>query len=171
MPTKLIYRCESCNFEHEHLSFGTKWEKVPPCPLCGKALTHEEPESTEDYNYQCWVSEGGCGIKFSVEHLTGKAPQTFRCPMCGKEAKQQLHGFSIVHGKTMEKGASIDVVIGRDSEEKWSRIHERKIVRDKIRQSTGTQALKATGRSDYQPIKGGHLEAVTVPESTVNKDE
>ena len=171
MPTKQIFRCEPCNFEHEHLSFGTKWDKeAPPCPVCGKALTHEEPESTEDYDYQCWISDGGCGIRFSVEHLTGQAPRTYSCPMCGKEAKQQLQGFSLVHGKSSNK-ASVDVLIGRDAEEKWGRIYERKAVRDKIRQSAGTQALKATGRNDYQPIKGGRLEAVTVPESTVNKDE
>lgn len=171
MPTKQIFRCNLCNFEYEHLSFGTKWDKeVPPCPICGKTLTHEEPEPVETYDYQCWVSDGGCGIKFSVEHLTGKSPDTYPCPMCGKKAKRQLQGFSIVHGKSMGK-SSVDVLIGRDAEEKWGRIYERKAVRDKIRKEAGTQALKATGRNEYQPIKGGHLEAVVVPENTVNKDE
>jgi hypothetical protein len=172
MPTKLLYRCEPCNFEHEHLSFGTRWDKeVPPCPICGKELIHEEPESVEDYNYQCWVSDGGCGIKFSVEHLRGAAPDTYDCPMCGKVAKKQFQGFSIVHGKSMDKGSSVDVVIGRSAEERWGRLHERKAVRDKIRKDAGTQALKATGRDEYTPLKGGHLEAVSVPESTINKDE
>ena len=171
MPLKVIYSCKPCNFEHEHLSFGTQWDKeVPPCPICARALTREEPEPTEEYNYQCWVSDGGCGVKFSVEHLIGQAPHTYLCPMCGKEAKKQLQGFSIVHGKSSNK-ASVDVVIGRNAEERWGRIHERKSTRDQIRRTAGTQALKATGRNEYQPIKGSRLEAVTVPESTVNKDE
>lgn len=173
MPTKQIFHCEPCNFEYEHLSFGTKWDKeVPPCPECGKALTHEEPDSRfEDYDYQCWTSDGGCGIKFSVEHLTGAAPETYPCPMCGTVAKKQFQGFSIVHGKSMNKGSSIDVAIGRNAEQRWNKIYDRKDARDKIRKDAGTQALKATGRDEYTPLKGGHLEAVSVPESTINKDE
>lgn len=174
MPTKLLYRCEPCNFEYEHLSFGTRWDKeVPPCPMCGKALTHEEPESTEDYNYQCWQSDGGCGTKFSVEHLTGKAPEIYPCPLCGKDAKKKYEGFSIVHGKTMDKGSSVDVAIGRSAEERWGKIHERKAARDRFRRETGTQALSITekdGKVFGKPIEGGQLKSVTVPENTLNKD-
>lgn len=175
MPTKQIFHCEPCNFEYEHLSFGTKWDKdVPPCPECGKALMHEEPESTEDYNYECWQSDGGCGIKFSVEHLTGTAPETYPCPMCDTAAKKKLEGFSIVHGNSMTKGSSIDVVIGRNSEERWSKLHDRKAIRDKFRKDTGSQALSIVennGRVFGSPIKDGRLTPVTVPESKINTGE
>ncbi len=181
MPIK-VFRCEPCNFEYEHSYFDTvpksMQKNVPPCPLCGKDLTHEELENVENYSYQCWISEGGCGIEFSVE-VNGEPTNVYLCPMCNNPAKLKLPGFSIVHGKNMTKGADIDVVIGRNAEQRWSRIHERKAIRDGIRQQTGIQALKQTivGTKDggvvaeVQPIKGGQLKAVTVPKSTVNKDE
>lgn len=174
MPTTKIYQCVPCNFEHEHLDFGlpARHQKpIPPCPLCQAELTYEEPLNLEDYNYQCWQSEGGCGITFSVEHLTGEAPETYGCPVCGVTARLKASGFSIVHGKSMTKGASIDVIIGRDANSRWQKVTDRKSVRDKIRRDTGTQALTATGRDEYQPLKGGRLESVAVPDSTVNKDE
>lgn len=171
MPTKKMYQCVPCNFEYEYLDFGVSFQKpVPPCPLCMSALTYDEPISTEDYNYQCWQSEGGCGQVFSVEHPTGKAPDTFACPMCGVTAKLKS-SFAIVHGKNTSKGASIDIVIGRDADTRWNKIHDRKTARDRVRRKTGTQALTATGRDEYQPIKEGRLVGVTVPERTVNRDE
>ena len=173
MPVKKIFICEPCNFEHEHLDFGVPaslQRPIPPCPLCGQALISDEPERVEDYEYQCWKSEGGCGRLFSVEHLVGEAPETYACPVCGMTAKHKVAGFAIVHGKSTTKGASLDVAIGRSADEKWNRVHDRKATRDKIRKDSGTQALTATGRDEYQPLKGGHLKAVTVPDSTVNKD-
>jgi hypothetical protein len=168
---KKIYSCIPCNFEYEYLDFGVRFQKpVPPCPICSAELTYEVPESTEDYSYQCWQSEGGCGRVFSVEHLTGKAPETYSCPMCGVTAKLKL-SFAIVHGKNTTKGASIDVVIGRDADTRWQKVIDRKSVRDKIRKESGTQALTATGRDEYRPLSKGRLEAVTVPDNTVNKDE
>jgi hypothetical protein len=173
VPTNKLYQCVPCNYEYEYLDFGlpARHQKpVPPCPICKAELTYEVPLNLEDYNYQCWQSEGGCGRVFSVEHLTGAAPETYGCPICGATAKLKL-SFAIVHGKSMNKGASIDVAIGRDADSRWQKVIERKSVRDKIRKETGTQALTATGRDEYQPLSKGRLEAVTVPDSTVNKDE
>jgi hypothetical protein len=171
MPVKKIYQCVPCNFEYEYVDFGmgSLQAPVPPCPLCSKTLTYDAPELVEDYTYQCWKSEGGCGIVFSVEHLYGKAPETYPCPMCGVTAKAKPQGFSIVHGKSTTKGASIDVAIGRSAEERWNKVIDRKSVRDKIRKESGTQALTATGRDEYQPLKGGQLKVVAVPDSKVNK--
>jgi predicted nucleic acid-binding Zn ribbon protein len=173
MPTK-VYRCKPCEFEYQHFYFDTvpssAQKPVPPCPLCAGELTYEEPISLDNYDYRCWESEGGCGITFSVEHLIGKAPETYPCPICKITAKLKTT-LNIVHGKGMNKGSSLDVVIGRNADERWKQVIERKAVRDKIRNETGTQALNATGRNEYQPIKGGHLEAITVPSRTVNNDE
>jgi len=175
MPTKKVYRCEPCNFEYEHLSFGTKWDKaVPPCSVCGKAMTYEEPEISEDYVYNCLTET--CKITFSVEHLTGQAPKTYPCPLCSVPAPKKLEDFAIVHGKTMNKGASVDVAIGRSAEERWGRIHERKAVRDKFRKETGTQALSITesnGQVFGKPIKDGRLaevEATSMPKIPLNKN-
>jgi hypothetical protein len=142
--------------------------------LCGKELTYKEPEEVfEDSTYKCWESEGGCGVEFNVEHPVSISPKTYCCPMCSKTAKLKL-SFTIVHGKNMSKGASIDVAIGRSAEDRWKKINERKVARDKFRAETGTQALSIveSNRQVFgKPIKGGKLTAVSVPKNTVNKDE
>jgi hypothetical protein len=61
---------------------------------------------------------------------------------------------------------SIDVAIGKDAETRWERVHQRKAERDKIRKDSGEHALTATGRNDYQPVKGAKLTSVTTPEPT-----
>ena len=171
MPVKKVYSCEPCNYEYEHIDFGvpaSMQKPIPPCPLCSKPLTYDEPESTDDYNYQCWVSEGGCGLLFSVIHITRTAPNEYPCPKCGKMAKYKT-GFSILHGKSSSKGASIDVVIGRDADTRWTKIHDRKSIRDKIRQDSGTPAITATSWNDFAPLKGAKLTPVSVPKDSENK--
>lgn len=168
MPTTLVYRCNPCNFEYEHLSFGTKWDKeVPPCPVCKASLTHdEEPEVGEYKTYRCSCS---AEIEKKVPLLWKLVPKTMGCPHCGKTAFLELEAPNIGHSNSAK--ASVDVIIGKDAEKKWERIYDRKSNRDKIRQESDTQALKAVGRNDYQPIKGGQLKSVVVPNSTVNNDE
>lgn len=167
---KEIHRCAPCNFEYEHLYFDTvprsQQKPVPPCPLCGKALVGETPEITEDVFYRCWPSEDGCGLEVLVEYLKDAAPNTRDCFHCGKTMKKGVKpgSFSIIHGDSMSKGATIDVVIGRDAERRWGNIHDRKSKRDKIREESGTQALSAIGVNEYKPLKGAHIEAVKTPE-------
>jgi len=148
-------------------------KSVPPCPICGKDLVHEEQEVTEEQFYQCWTSEGGCGAQIDKLLPVGRVPNKIVCPNCGKVAKLGVRpgSFSIVHGKSMTKGASLDVAIGRNAEERWGQIHERQAVRNKVRQETGTQALTAIGKNEYKPLKEGKLTAVTVPDSKVNPGE
>lgn len=172
MPNKL-YRCSPCDYEYEHLYFdslpSSMQKPVPPCPLCQKELTYE-PENFEECSYQCWQSEGGCGRTFSVEQPAGDVAEKVNCLLCGATAKLKVR-LAIVHGKNTTKGASFDVIIGRDADTKWNRIHDQKAARDKIRRASGTQALTAIGRDEYRPIKQGHLKAVAVPTHTVNTDE
>lgn len=178
--SKEIYRCEPCNYEYEHLYFDTvplsMQKSVGPCPICGKGLVLREQEVLEEQFYRCWTSEGGCGAEIDKRLPKGKTPDTITCPSCGKLAKLGVRpgSFSIVHGKSMTKGASLDVAIGRSAEQRWNTIHQRKEARDKLRQETGTQALSITeqnGKVFGSPIKNAKLEAVTVPDNKVNVSE
>jgi len=178
--SKQIYRCDPCNYEHEHLFFDTvpksMQQPVPPCPICGKALTHEEQEVVDEQFYRCWASEGGCGAEIDKMLPKNKVTETIPCPNCGKAAKLGVRpgSFGIVHGKTMTKGASIDVAIGRNAEQRWDKLHKRKEVRDKFRKETGSQAISLSennGNVYATPIKGGKLTTVTVPDSKVNSSE
>lgn len=172
--SKEIYRCEPCNYEYEHLYFDTvrrdMQKAVPPCPSCGKDLTKEEQEVTDEYLYWCWSSEGGCGAEIDFPALKGEAPKTVACPVCGKAARLKVVNFGIVHGNSMAKGASLDVAIGRNAEQRWSKIYDRKANRDKIRRESGTQALSVTDKG-IEPLKGARLESVAIPDSTLNKGE
>lgn len=179
MP-KEIHRCEPCNYEYEHLYFSTvprsEQKPVPPCPACGRELTLMEQEVVEEQFYRCWLSEEGCGAEIDKSFPKDKAPDTIACPNCGKTAKLGVRpgSFSIIHGKSMTKGASLDVAIGKNAEERWDKIHQRKEARDKFRQVSGTQALSIVERDGKifgSPIKGAKLEAVTVPDNKVNVNE
>ena len=176
---KEIYRCEPCNFEYEHLFFDTAprsmQKPVPPCPICKSELVQKEkPEAVEDYFYTCHTKDGGCGAELSFELPMGTRPKTMDCPACGSIAKPNPTGFSIVHGNSTTKGASVDVAIGRNAEQRWGKIYERKEIRDKFRKETGSQALNLVINGDGKvygsPIKGGKLQSVAVPKNTVNKD-
>jgi hypothetical protein len=175
---KELYRCEPCNFEYEYLYFSAAprnmQKPIPPCPICKLALVQKEPPATvEDYFYTCHVEDGGCGAALSFELPIGTRPKTMVCPVCRSVAKPNPAGFSIVHGDSTTKGVSVDVLIGRDSDQRWNKIHDRKAIRDKFRQETGSQALNLTvdgkGNVYGKPIQG-KLESVVVPEHTVNKD-
>ena len=170
-----IYKCEPCNYEMKRVNFGTSHDalwKAPDCPLCSGELEFSKPkESMSYYTYICWKSEGGCGSETEVQFPENAQPEEFACVNCEKMAKIKMQAPSLMHSGSSTKGASVDVIIGRDSERRWEKIHERTDARNKIRKEAGTAALTATDRNEYKPIVGGQLTAVTVPKNTVNRDE
>jgi hypothetical protein len=55
------------------------------------------------------------------------------------------------------------VAIGKDAAKRWETIHERAVIKDKIRKESGQQALaKVDGR--YQPSDRKQLQFVSTPE-------
>jgi hypothetical protein len=175
---KETYRCIPCNYAYEWLFFDSisrsKQKPVPPCPICNKELVMDEPKPLmDDYFYRCYGGDGGCALEIFVEFEMNKAPDKYPCPHCSHEMTLSVHpnrGMGILHGEGASKGASIDVVIGRDSERRWEQIHQRKEKRDQIRRESGTEALTAIGRNEYQPLKKGRREAVVIPTTKVNND-
>jgi transcription elongation factor Elf1 len=173
---KETYRCNPCNYEYEHLYFDTvprdMQKDVPPCPICGHELVSTTQVIMDDYFYRCWESEGGCGLTAMVEYQKGLAPETRPCSSCAQTMRLGVKpgSFGIVHGEGMEKGASMDVVIGRDAAKRWEKVHDRKESRDKLRQESGTSALRATGPNQYEPMKGAKLRSVVVPANKVYMD-
>jgi hypothetical protein len=157
---KEIYRCAPCNYEYEWLFFDSvprsQQKPVPPCPVCAKELVMDAPPPImDDYFYRCYGGDGGCALEVFVEFEMDKAPNTYKCPSCAQDMTLSVNprrGVGILHGQGSNKGASIDVVIGRDAEQRWEKIHQRQGERNKIRQKTGEVGLTATGRNDYQPI-------------------
>ena len=112
------------------------------------------------YDYRC----DSCGVvQEFVKSFKAPLPESLPCPRCGEDS---FHVWLTAPG-IMTTGMShktIDVAIGKDAEARWEKINERKAQRDKLRKESGEQALTATGRSEYKPIKGAKLTPVTTPE-------
>src|SRR5574337_1166419 len=110
------------------------------------------------YEYQCTA----CGVV--TEHICpiSERPDSVKCPRCGSPAEQVILSAPGVLTGGMSQ-APLDVVIGRDAEKRWDRIHQRQEVRDKIRQDSGKSGLTATGRDTYE-AHDKPLVAVKTPE-------
>lgn len=99
------------------------------------------------YEYKC----GSCGLRF--EELTGRTgSETAPCKSCGQVAERQMSRFSssVANGSTKE---SVDMTIGRDANDRWQQIHDR---RDKRISSRGEELkeIKVPQTSDgkYMPV-------------------
>jgi hypothetical protein len=68
-------------------------------------------------------------------------PDTLSCPRCGKDSE---HVILVAPGIATSGMSNMtqDVAIGKDADQRWSRIHEKKAERDKIRQKSGKQGLE-----------------------------
>jgi len=85
-----------------------------------------------------------------LEHLCpmGEQPSYKKCPKCGKHC-EQVYGSAVLTSGMSQ--APLDVVIGRDAEKRWNRIHERQEVRDKVRRESGKAGLTKVGKDEYKP--------------------
>lgn len=85
-----------------------------------------------------------------LEHLCpmGEQPKYKKCPKCGTRCEQTIYApFVATSGMGQ---ASLDVVVGRDAEKRWNRIHQRQEQRDKVRSDSGKTALTKTGKDEYK---------------------
>jgi hypothetical protein len=95
-------------------------------------------------------------------------PDVIKCGKCGKDSGIEIHAPAVLTGGM--SNAPIDVVVGRDAEARWADIKRRQELRNKVRQDSGEQAVRMTGRNEFTPIKGGRLETVAAPNSGEDKD-
>lgn len=120
------------------------------------------------YKYRCTNPE--CQVELEhVQSMSQPLPKVFHCTKCGTEAEFVVQGApAFARSTETVSKAPIDAVIGADAEKRWARLRERQAVRNKVRKETGEQALTAIGRDEYQPMKGGHLDTVAIPDDKVN---
>ena len=112
------------------------------------------------YTYKC-----ECG--FVTEHIQSmkdELPETVKCQKCGKDSKIAVLSAPAL-GLSSMSNAPIDAIVGRDAETRWADINRRQELRNKVRQESGEQAVRMTGRNEFAPIKGGRLETVAAPNS------
>lgn len=119
------------------------------------------------YNYKCTE------CSFNIEIIQSIAIATFEdrnCPRCNKVTAKHVIDGAPALGLSGMSHAPVDIAIGRDAEARWSDIHRRQNIRDKVRRESGEKAIRMTGRNEFAPIKGGRLTTVTAPNSGEDKD-
>jgi putative FmdB family regulatory protein len=86
-----------------------------------------------------------------IEHLSpmGEQPSYKKCPKCGRRCEQKIYAPYVATSGMSQP--SLDVVIGRDAEKRWNRIHQRQEVRDKVRKESGKAGLTKVGQDEYKP--------------------
>ena len=116
------------------------------------------------YDYKC--NDEKCGVvQEFIQSIHQPLPESLPCPKCQGDS---FYVFLLAPGLLTADMThqSIDVTIGRDADTRWGKILERKAQRDKIRQETRESALTATGRDEYQPVRGAKFTYVSTPDPT-----
>jgi putative FmdB family regulatory protein len=119
------------------------------------------------YNFKCTE----CG--FNVEVVQPIATASFEdrnCPRCSKiTATHVFEGAPAVATSGMSN-APLDVVVGRDASARWADIARRQEIRNDVRQKSGEEAVRMTGRNQFEAIPGAQRQAVTAPNSGRDDD-
>ena len=112
------------------------------------------------YDYQCQT----CGVvQEHIQSVHVRLPDTLKCPRCGKDSEHVLLVAPGIATSGMQHMTQ-DVAIGKDSNERWNRILEKKAVRDKIRRESGKPGLELT--KDGFKAHDRKLDFVKTPEPT-----
>jgi putative FmdB family regulatory protein len=112
------------------------------------------------YDFQCQA----CGaVQEHIQSVHKDLPETLPCPRCGKDAEHVILVAPGVATSGMQHMTQ-DVAIGKDADQRWSRIHEKKAERDKIRRESGKSGLTYT--KDGFKAHDRKLDFVKTPEPT-----
>lgn len=104
------------------------------------------------YDYQCQA----CGVYHEVHSSMSDRKDIIECPRCHGDAEQVILSAPGIMTGSMGHQTQ-DVAIGRDAEQRWDRIHEKKAMRDKARRESGVNTITATkGEGNeivFRPVK------------------
>jgi putative FmdB family regulatory protein len=93
------------------------------------------------YDYQCQ----SCGVvQEHIQSVHVDLPDTLKCPRCGKDSEHVILVAPGVATSGMQHMTQ-DVAIGKDADQRWNRIIDKKAARDKIRRESGKSGLEWTG--------------------------
>jgi hypothetical protein len=85
----------------------------------------------------------------------GDRKDEIECPRCHGVAEQVILSAPGIMTSGMSNMTQ-DVAIGKDAHNRWDAIHEKKAMRDKVRQESGVQTITATGTGNeivFRPVK------------------
>lgn len=103
------------------------------------------------YDYQCQ----SCATYHEVICSINARQDQIECPRCHGVAEQVILTAPGVLTGNMSNQTQ-DVAIGKNANQKWEAIHEKKAMRDKARKESGVQSITATGSGNeivFRPVK------------------
>ena len=116
------------------------------------------------FEYRC----SSCGL--IEEHLimgSRPVPATQVCGRCKSEAKKLDFPTSVALARSSMDNAPTDNLIGADADRRWSDIHRRQEMRNKVRQESGEAGVSMVGRNEFVPVTVQQKELRTSLNETV----
>jgi hypothetical protein len=96
--------------------------------------------------------------------MTLDLPESLPCPRCGKDSEHVILVAPAVSTANMTHMTQ-DMAIGKDANQRWDRIHEKRAAKDKIRRESGKTGLMwSDAEKTFKPTDR-KLEFVTTPKS------
>jgi putative FmdB family regulatory protein len=111
------------------------------------------------YDFQCQ----NCGVYHEHICSISALPDSIKCSRCGGTAEQVILTAPGVLTSNMSN-VTQDVAIGKDADNRWSRIHAKKAERDKIRKESGMQGIER--KDGVYKAHDRKLDFVKTPEPT-----
>lgn len=104
------------------------------------------------YVYRCYE----CGLEAEVLRRMDEGDDPYKCQECGAVTKRQVTASNVIVGGTPEFTKNVkrdlDVVIGKQSEERWDSINKETAKRNEVRKQTGATALGRKADGTYVPV-------------------
>ena len=116
------------------------------------------------FEYRCVA----CGL--TEEHLvmgSRPAPATETCSRCGASSQKLDFPTRVALARSGMDNAPTDNLIGADADRRWSDIHRRQEMRNKVRQESGEAGVSMVGRNEFVPVTVQQKELRTSLNETV----
>jgi len=93
-----------------------------------------------------------CQLKFEKTYSRTNDLKKEECPNCYAESDRvvSMSNFRFAESKAIPK--EIDKKVGKDAEKRWLEYEDRKKVKDKIREDSGTPRLSRNPDGSYEPF-------------------
>ena len=102
------------------------------CPSCNLSWTKRVPSLTKDFDAQ-------------------------PCKRCGLSVSRQGLPSALAIERAGTSSATLDHVVGKDAAARWDDFHEKKEVRDHVRQELGTPAITQMPDGSYAPVSAERM--------------
>ena len=120
------------------------------------------------YEYRCTNIDECGAVSERTQRMSDPIPDFIPCPICNSAARYKLSAVTVLTGNMTNH--SFDVAVGRDAERRWTDIHKKQEVRDKVRRETGSVGLQGVAPNQFRPIPEQQKQVRTNVMKAVERD-